>query len=153
MTVKKLLDRLIRAEKQIDSDFEAILKILETEILDLNRDEQLFKKGIGTDGKLLGVYSKATEDITEGRQGVGFPKRAGSPYNLFNTGEMFKSFALRPGKDSFSIINTSSSIKEFSKSKGIPTERIIGLTEINSKTVELKRVLPLLREFFKRNLN
>jgi len=153
VTVKDLLAKLIRAEANMDSDFDAIMKIVENEILELNREEQLFKEGIGTDGRLLGVYSKATESITEGATGVGFPKRAGEPYNFYNTGEMFKSFALKVGKDSFEIFNTSRSIKEFSKTKNISEDRIIGLTEPNQKEIELQRIMPLLREFFKRNIN
>lgn len=153
VTVKDLLVKLIRAEVNIDSDFEAIMRIVENEILELNREEQLFNEGIGTDGKLLGVYSKATESITEGAIGVGFPKRAGEPYNFYNTGEMFKSFALKVGKDSFTIFNTSSSLKEFSKTKNISEDRIIGLTQPNEKRIELERIMPLLREFFKRNIN
>lgn len=153
VTVKDLLEKLIRAEAKIDSDFEAIMKIVETEILELNREEQLFEKGIGTDGRLLGVYSKATESMTEGARGVGFPKRAGEPYNFYNTGEMFKSFDLKVGNDSFSIFNTSKSLKEFSKTKNISEDRIIGLTLPNQKKIELERIMPLLREFFKRNIN
>lgn len=153
VTVKDLLEKLIRAETSIDSDFEAIMRIVKDEIVELNREEQLFKEGIGTDGQLLGVYSKATESITQGARGPGFPKRAGEPYNFYNTGEMFKSFALRVGRDSFEIFNTSRSIKEFSKKMNVSEDRIIGLTEKNSTKIELERIMPLLREFFKRNIN
>lgn len=152
-TVKKVLDKLIRAESNIESDFKLILQILEQEILDLNRDKQLFEEGVGTDGNLLGVYSKATEEMTKEAQGVGFPKRAGEPFNLYNTGSMFKSFDLKVGKDSFSIVNTSQTLKAFSQTKDIPESRIIGLTSENKDLVELKKVLPLLREFFKRNMS
>lgn len=153
VTVKKVLDKLIRAESKLDSDLKLILKILEQEILDLNRDKQLLNEGIGTGGNVLGVYSKATEQMTEGMQGVGFPKRAGEPFNFYNTGSMFKGFDLKVGNDSFSIVNTSQTLKEFSKTKNIPESKIIGLTSENKDLVELKKVLPLLREFFKRNMS
>ncbi|MEO0902356.1 MAG: hypothetical protein AAFY00_10165, partial [Bacteroidota bacterium] len=114
-----MIRRLRRAESRIDSDIDAILKILKDDIVEINKEENLFKEGVGTDGNVLGVYSKATEQLTQGKQGVGFPKRAGSPYNFYNMGDMFKSFDLRVGRDSFTIFNTSDSLKAFSQKTGI----------------------------------
>ncbi|MEO0572579.1 MAG: hypothetical protein AAF039_12810 [Bacteroidota bacterium] len=152
ITARDMVKRLQSAESKIESDVKVILKMLESEILDINRNEQLFEKGLGTDGRLLGVYSKATQEMTEGIQGTGFPKRAGSPYNFYDTGEMFKSFDLRVGKDSFSIFNTSRSLKEFSRTKGISEDRIIGLTAANEIKVNFQMIAPILREFFIRNI-
>lgn len=152
VTAREMVRRLQRAEAKIDSDVKTILKMLEKDILDLNRDDQLFKEGLGTDGKLLGVYSKATEEMTQGARGPGFPKRAGEPYNFYDTGSMFKAYGLRAGRDKFTIYNTSLTLKAFSKSKGVPESRIIGLTTENQQTVNYKMVLPLLRDFFRRNI-
>lgn len=47
-------------------------------------DEQRkqWDKGKDREGKIIGLYSKATEIITKGR------KKEGKPWNLFNTGEL-----------------------------------------------------------------
>ena len=153
VTAREMIRRLRRAEARIDSDVDAILKILEQDIIDINREDNLFQKGIGTDGNVLAVYSKSTEQMTRGIQGVGFPKRAGSPYNFYDSGEMFKSFDLRVGRDSFSIFNTSDSLKAFSKRTGIPESRIIGLPLDDQRKVNFEMILPLLRDFFKRNIS
>ncbi len=153
VTAREMVRRLQRAESKIDSDVNAILKILKQDIIDINRDDNLFNEGIGTDGNVLGVYSKATEQITQGRQGAGFPKRAGSPFNFYDTGEMFKSFDLRVGRDSFTIFNTSDSLNAFSQRTGIPENRIIGLPKDDQRKVNFEMILPLLRDFFKRNIS
>lgn len=152
VTIREMLRRLDKAVNSFDSDVEAILKILEQEIIDLNREDQL-SEGIGTDGNILGVYSRATEEMTQGITGTGYPKRAGDPYNFYDTGEMFKSFDLRTGKDSFTIFNTSQTLDEFSKTKNIPKDRIIGLTVKNKDYLEYQRITPLLRDFVKRHIN
>lgn len=153
VTPKEMIRRLRRAESRIDSDIDAILKILKDDIVEINKEENLFKEGVGTDGNVLGVYSKATEQLTQGKQGVGFPKRAGSPYNFYNMGDMFKSFDLRVGRDSFTIFNTSDSLKAFSQKTGIPENKIIGLPKDDQRKVNFEMILPLLRDFFKRNIS
>lgn len=148
-----MIRRLQRAESKIESDIDAILKILKDDIIEINREDNLFQEGVGTDGETLGVYSKATEEMTQGIQGVGYPKRAGSPYNFYDSGEMFKSFDLRVGRDSFTIFNTSDSLKAFSKRTGIPENRIIGLPTDDQRKVNFEMILPLLRDFFRRNIS
>lgn len=153
VTIREMGRRLDKAISAFDSDVEAILRILEQEIIELNREEQLFKEGVGTDGNILGVYSKTTEEMTQGVSGVGFPKKAGEPFNFYDTGSAFKSFGLRPGEDSFSIFSTSQTLKKFSETKGIPMDMIIGLTDKNRNIVEFEKIKPLLRDFVTRRIN
>lgn len=56
-------------------------------VLDLVRQDQLFKKGIDGDGDIIGYYSEFTESINP-------TKVAGTPYTLYDTGEFYKSFML-----------------------------------------------------------
>ena len=153
VTAAEMLRRLTRAKSKIDSDIEAILRILKRDIIDINREDNLFKKGIGTDGNILGVYSRATEEITQGVTGTGHPKRAGEPYNFYDTGSMFKSFDLGLQRGSFTIFNTSNSLKEFIDKTGIPENRIIGLPKDDQLRVNYKMIAPLLNDFFRRNIS
>ena len=152
VTIREMKRRLDTAIGALDGDVEVIVKMLEQEIIDLNREKNL-SEGIGTDGNILGVYSKATEEMTQGITGTGYPKRAGDPFNFYDTGDMFKSFSLKIGKDSFSIFNTSQSLKEFSKTKNIDEGRIIGLTEKDKDYVNFKRIRPILIDFITRHIN
>ncbi len=65
-------------------------------ILDLVRQEQLFKEGVDEDNEVIGYYSEWTEMMN--------PKKvAGTHYTLFDTGEFYGSFELRVGKNYFEI--------------------------------------------------
>ena len=62
-------------------------QIFRTWVLDLIRQDQLFKKGIDGDGDIIGTYSEYTEMMNP-------EKVAGTPFTLFDTGEFYKSFIL-----------------------------------------------------------
>lgn len=55
-------------------------------ILDLNKQKQLFEKGITDTGEIIGYYSEWTEFISKGK------KQAGTPYTLYDTGDFYRSF-------------------------------------------------------------
>lgn len=108
-------------------------------VLNLNREGQLFANGVGVDGQIVGTYSFMTQQFTENISGKGFPKNAGSPYNFYNTGEMYNSFSIRVEKDGF-VINADTSELE---SSGIieNKEEIIGLTDESIEKL-VKEILP-----------
>ena len=62
-------------------------QIFRTWVLDLIRQDQLFKKGIDGDGDIIGRYSQMTESINS-------EKKEGTPYTLFDTGDFYKSFII-----------------------------------------------------------
>lgn len=76
-------------------------------ILYLNRIEQLFKRGIGLDGDILGAYSLFTENLNRGRsfyvEGESKQKLVGEPYFMVDTFSMYKSFKVQVGSDHFTI--------------------------------------------------
>lgn len=76
-------------------------------ILYLNRIGQIFEKGIDSEGEALGVYSPVTESLTRGRSysygGMSKTKTAGERFFLLDTGELFDSFRITVGKESFTI--------------------------------------------------
>jgi hypothetical protein len=56
-------------------------------VLDLIRQDQLFKQGIDGDGDVIGYYSEYTEMLNP-------EKIAGTHFTLFDSGEFYKSFIL-----------------------------------------------------------
>ncbi len=56
-------------------------------VLDLIRQDQLFKQGIDGDGDIIGYYSEYTEMLNP-------EKVAGTHFTLFDSGEFYKSFIL-----------------------------------------------------------
>jgi hypothetical protein len=115
-------------------------------IINLNREGQLFAEGVGVDGKVVGVYSFASELLSQGISGKGFPKRAGDPFNFYNTGEMYNSFSLKIESDGFVIKADTSDIEDT-----IGDKQIIGLTN-ESKAELVEKIIPLLVKEVKKQI-
>ena len=90
-------------------------------ILDLIRDDQLTEKGVDEEGQIIGVYTRYTEELTNGR------KKAGDHYTLFDTGDFYKSMLILLGTNYFEI--DADPIKENANLFTKYGEGIIGLTE------------------------
>lgn len=121
-------------------------KALQRQVLNWIRQDQLFKQGIDEKGRIIGLYSIATESINPS-------KKAGTPYTLFDSGDFYRSFFIAVSKNNFTIdadpIKTDGGITEnlFIKYG----EGIIGLTEENKSKLsavvmekfnrELQRIL------------
>ena len=72
-------------------------KLVQSEILELNIKDQLFDKGVNSDNVVVGLYTPATELLSEGK------KKAGSHFTFFDSGEFFDSFRFIPLKTGFRI--------------------------------------------------
>ena len=144
-TAKSTLRKLKRVERSLDNTIENIVKSLKTEIIDLVRRDQLLEKGIGPDGTIIGIYSKATGKMSAGFSGPGFPKTPGSPYNFLDDGEMYSSYTIEVGLDKLTIVNTSLSLNLFLGRTGLDTGDVIGLTAENSRKLNFEMLLPKLR--------
>lgn len=116
-------------------------------IMDLVRQDQLFKKGIDEDGDVIGVYSEWTEMMNP-------QKVAGTHYTLYDTGEFYNSFVIFVGKGMFEI--EADTVKMESENwwneNGITKNAILGLTDENKtklatevKTRYIKEARLLLR--------
>lgn len=77
--------------------FDAHTDELKELIVDLVRFSQLEDEGIDGNGNIIGLYSEATEQISEGR------KQAGDPYTLNDTGAFYRSMFVTVLKDSILI--------------------------------------------------
>ena len=88
-TVRDYIDKAKRVQSQIGNEIDDIARTYEDKILDLNREDQIFKRGIDIDGQLLGKYRNNLRGNTRG-----YPKEAGDPFNFFDTGALFSGFNL-----------------------------------------------------------
>ena len=99
---------------------EAHTKEVKKEILDLIRNEQLYK-GVDEDDDIIGYYSYWTELLSNGR------KKQGEPYNLKDTGDFYRSMFVKVLQNSI-VIDA-----DFEKMEDQDWWRIgiLGLTEEN----------------------
>ena len=104
-------------------------------ILDLNRTDQLFNKGVDSKNKALGIYTPYTINSKEER---GVPVPSDFHITLFDTGEFYSTFVIIPGKDFFEI--DANPIREDSNLFEDFGEDILGLNDEN---------LQILIDFFK----
>lgn len=94
-------------------------------VLDLIRQDQLFKQGIDGDGDIIGYYSEYTEMLNP-------EKVAGTPYTLFDTGDFYKSFILYIYKDAIEVDANPIKINDKGEKENLfwkYGENIIALTE------------------------
>ena len=119
-------------------------------VLDLNRVEQLFKKGIDSDDDVIGLYSAVTEQLSQGR-GFGFggdsgrkQKKAGEPIFLLDEGDFYRSFKVKILNDGFVI--QADALKDdgtdLTRQYG---KEILGLTD-KSRNEIIKEILPFVIE-------
>ena len=107
-------------------------------ILDLNRTDQLFNKGVDSKNKALGIYTPYTINSKEER---GVPVPSDFHITLFDTGEFYSTFVIIPGKDFFEI--DANPIREDSNLFEDFGEDILGLNDEN---------LQVLIDFFKETI-
>ena len=112
-------------------------------ILQLNADEQLFNEGVDADGRVVGFYSRYTEEINRGKSFAGKEKKAGERYFFYDTGKLFDSFFIRIDDDGIIIGNT-----DLEKLEDIMTDpkRLLGLTD-ESRAILIAEILPMIRNY------
>ena len=141
-TVSDYMERLIRVQSQIGNEVDDIINAKEEEILDLNREDQLFDKGVDTDGLLLGKYKNTWQGNTRG-----YPKKAGDPFNFYATGSLFNNFSLSSQGNSNKVIisNSDSKVSQLTTQYG----NFVGLTEENKYKLNYEIIYPELMAFIK----
>lgn len=119
---------------------------LQQDILDLNRQDQLFDYGITADGKSLGKYSAATIQGTANFKGK---IELGLPYDhitLFDTGAFYATFKFKNQKQNFVI--TANTLKP--DVDLLTYGNILGLTTKNTMVVAGWAKAPLIDEMRKK---
>jgi hypothetical protein len=106
-------------------------------IINLIQKEQLKLKGVNENNKVIGTYSVLTQAINP-------KKKAGTHYTLEDTGDFFRSFFIKVGKNyieidanSLKVDEVTGEITDLFKEYG---DGIIGLTE-ESKTKLANRIV------------
>lgn len=148
----KYAERLAQLQGQEPRIFQIVLNTSEIKelIVRLNTEDQLGKEHVDSLDKPLfsivnkrGVYSKFTEELTQGL------KRAGEQYNLNLTGEFWDSFRVEVRQNEIKI--TANPIKEDTNLLEEYGRDILGLTAKNKELLrnEAKR---LFIDWYKKNL-
>lgn len=133
--IRKLTDRVAKLDEGIILNRFVELPIVQKFILDLNRVDQLFNKGVDSKNRALGVYTPFTINSKQER---GVPVPSDFHITLFDTGQFYSTFVIIPGKDFFEI--DANPIREDSNLFEDFGEDILGLNDEN---------LQILVDFFK----
>ena len=146
--LKKLTEQKVKSlTKAIVSD-----GIVETKLINLNRHDQIFLKGIDSNGRSLFEYSPATQGIYDRKPPVdtmGENKPFNSPYNLFWSGDSYYSFwAYVKGNKLF--ITSSQRGRRLLLMHGGPD--IFGLTPENAMIANWEIIAPRLNEAIRKEL-
>ena len=118
---------LRRTMRRIQNDFvvDLVRSIVEensNEIIDLNTQDQLYRRGIGSDGESLGQYSNPYKKL---KKALNQPS---DRVTLRLEGDFYKSFEVIIGKEQFRINATDRKTKWLVNRYG---EKIFGLTKDN----------------------
>jgi len=133
--IRQLTDRVAKLDEGIILNRFVELPIVQKFILDLNRVDQLFNKGVDSKNRALGVYTPFTINSKQER---GVPVPSDFHITLFDTGQFYSTFVIIPGKDFFEI--DANPIREDSNLFEDFGEDILGLNDEN---------LQILIDFFK----
>jgi hypothetical protein len=135
-SILNLTDRIAKLdENKLLRNFVS-LSAVQTFILDLNRKDQLFNKGVDSQNRALGIYTPFTINSKEER---GVPVPSDFHITLFDTGEFYSTFVVIPGKDFFEI--DANPIREDSNLFEDFGTDILGLNDEN-----LQKVIDLFKE-------
>lgn len=144
-TIKSVYDKVHFAYRYLPDEIDSIVMRLSTQILDLNREDQLFE-GMLNDGKSLPKYSALTQDITQGMTGKGYPKRKGELFNMYATGALFKSIDAIYTQEQL-IFKTTDPNHPFLKQKPDLAKKLFGLTKENQQKLNYQLILPMIRKW------
>jgi hypothetical protein len=136
--ILQLTDRIAKLDEGLLLRNFVSIPAVQKFILDLNRRDQLFNKGVDSKNRALGVYTPFTINSKQER---GVPVPSDFHITLFDTGEFYSTFVIIPGKDFFEI--DANPIREDTNLFDDFGEDIIGLNDEN---------LQVLIDFFKETI-
>lgn len=149
----KILDNILQRVQDVNEGLEGgrffsdIIQDAEAEIVEMNTEDQLFSKGIDSEGIEImryAPYSELTKEIKE---------QKGQPYDrvtLRDTGDFHYSFEVEADSDKMVIIATDEKTEDLLDRYG---EEIIGLTDENLQKFRDETLLPKLMETIKQTLS
>jgi len=144
---RTVFDYMQAVQMVIDSipkETESIVKRNSQQIIELNTDDQLYNKGIDSEGqRLFPPYANITRQIKAGKS---------QPFNrvtLFDTGDFYKGFKI---KYNYPILNIYSADSKSSDLMDKYGSNIFGLVTENQKVLNYAIIQPELHEFIKKHL-
>lgn len=140
-------EALAKAERlspqKINNDFFEFVKKIQKELVDYNRNA-LNKDSEDIYGKAIGFYSRATEEITEGR------KQFGEPFDLEETGVFLESIFASVSNDSIFFGANDPKLNDIILN--LLSKEILGLRDKDLQTVISERFLPFFLNYFRNEL-
>jgi len=140
-----MLLRAKSTKKGVRSEMKNILEKMSFEIIELVRTKQL-SKGLDHSGEVIGVYSELTEMISKGR------KKAGTPYDFQDTGDLFKNFDYSFKKGQIEIFSTDDKVEDLKEKYDWEGGKLFVLSEEHQKVLNYDMIKPILVSFIKKNL-
>ena len=155
-TITQIKKKVDVARKGIPQATDKIIKDNEQLIVDLVRKNQLFENGINGLGQNIGVYKYDydTSDTFVQQLGafdpIGFPKKAGEPYNFYWSNGTYKGFTVKYANFELIIFSTDNKFGELVSAYG---KEIFWMTDENqiilSETIIRPGLLNYLKTIFK----
>ena len=137
-------------------DFKSLTKTIveenEKAIVDLNRRDQIFDKGIDAEGRKLSTYAPSTQSIFDTQDNgsdMGRHKPTGYSYNLFWTGQSYYGFYAYVRGLNLYITTNARGRKLLIQNGG---ENIFGLTLENQNKVNWQIIAPKINEAVREKL-
>lgn len=132
-----------------------ILTDNQKEVFEILQDEQL-GKGLDSEGKLIGTYSKATDAIASSSVSIAIgsaprkDKIAGEPYNFEWTGDLFDKFGLTfESSDTYTLFSRDGKADLLKEKYG----NIFDFTENHNDRINSEIIAPALNKLLKDNFN
>lgn len=145
--MEAILQLHARAKKltptKVKRDLFKFIRTLERELAQYNKS-QLFADSKDVEGNPIGFYSYATELITKGR------KKAGQPFNLYESGEFLGRLFAKVEKDSILFDTKDSKRKEVLTH--LLSTNIFGLTDKNLNKIIEEKILPFMIDYYQKEL-
>ena len=147
-----MISTLLERVKRFNSDltegkiFQEVIKENENVIIDMNAENQLFKKGVNALGVSISSYRPYSDKTVE------IKKMKGQPFDrvtLRDTGDFHSAFFVRVSRENFSIDSTDWKTKKLVKKYGDQKGDIFGLTDENLTELITEYVAPEVLEIAK----
>lgn len=144
VTAFDMIQRIEKVIADLPKETENIIRRNEQEILDLNREKQLYDKGIDSNSRQLLAYKPFT---------IAIKRSKGEIYNrttLLDTGDFYKGFKIKYNglSNPFNIFSTDSKSSDLVEKYG----DIFGLTEQNERYLNYEIIKPELEKFIKNHI-
>ncbi len=149
MNVLEFKKKVVKARDGIQQETaKAILKF-EKQIVDLVRENQIFQDGEDGSGNIIGVYKITVERPFGHSNSRGYPKIKGTQVNLFDRGNLYKSFTTDYGSFILEVFPTDSKAGELMSKYG---NDIFFMQSKNQEIVNFNIILPELQKFVRNTL-